>query len=311
MKRRSLLLLLFVALAVPALARRAAAQGCPNNAPMCVSTDGRIIIAPPAASTQAGDEARARAEAEARARAEAEARARAEYEARMRAQLQAEIARVERWRVYFGWKARVAMEVEAKAAFELQAAAEANAARSYDRWASTPLPALGPHPDRFISFPRAELAPVTFCAAVFTGRDLPSYKGACSSFRYRFDDSWSLLFDGSFVFERYRDADFHSLGLHPALAYSFAEGRGRSAGSHAFVRAGGDVQLPVSGGPASPDAYVGGHVGLGAHVQAGDLVGLGVELRGLVRGGTSAADDGAARARLGAELRVNLLSFAW
>ncbi|MBX3261129.1 MAG: hypothetical protein KF782_15705 [Labilithrix sp.] len=306
--RTLLALLSLVAVLVPAAASTARAQTCPNNAPVCVGTDGRVIIAPPAPTVHVDPNA------DARARAEAEARARAEAEARLRAQqaaLQAEVDRVLAWKAYLSWQARAKAEVELAASARLSADARANAERSWDRWAGAPLPLLGPRPDRYVAFPRAELSPLTFCAAVFTGRDLPSYMGACLPFRFRFDRSWSVLVDASFLFERYRDTRFHTAGLHPALAYSFAHGRGELAGSHAFVRAGFDGQIPIDGRTATPDTYVGAHAGLGAHAQLGDVVGIGLELRGLYRGGTSGADHGAARARFGAEVRAHVLTLAW
>lgn len=310
MKRLRARVLFIVVIAFSVIARTAGAQStCPTGATWCVGTDGRIIIAPPAPTIHVdpGVDARARAEAEARARAEADARARAEYEAR----LQAEITRVLAWQAYLSWQVRVRAEVETAAGVALDAEARAAAARYPDRWATTAIPALGPRPDRVIGFGRTELAPLSLCAAVFSGHGLPSYIGACVPLRFRFDESWSLLFDTSFVFERYGDTLFHSVGLHPALAWSFARGRGDLAGSHAFVRAGVDGQLPVDGGAMTPDTYVGAHVGLGVHAQVGDVYGLGLELRGLLRGGTNAADDGAARARFGAELRVNIVTLAW
>jgi hypothetical protein len=298
------LLFALIAVLVPAAARKACAQTCPNNAPLCVGTDGRIIIAPPSPTVQ---DPNAQAQAEARARAEAEAR----WRAQQQAALQAEIDRVLAWKVYLSWQLRARAEAEAAAAMRLEAAARANATRSWNAWAVTPLPALGAHPDRVITYPRGELMLLTPCAAVFSGRDLPSYKGICLPFRVRFDDSWSAVLDASFLFERYRDTDFHTVGIHPAVAYSFAVGHGTIAGSHAYVRAGVDGQLPIDGASATADAYVGAHTGLGVQAQLGDVAGIGLELRGLVRGGTNSADDGISRARLGAEIRVHLLSLAW
>jgi len=307
-----------LALAITSLTRRVGAQPCPPGSAWCIGTDGRVILVPPAVPVDPNDarvraeaEARARAAHDARLRAEAEAGARAEAEARARAELTLELARVERWRLYLGWQARVRDEAELTLSPSIEAVARANAAASFDRWAATPVPVLAPIADVSIAFPRTELGLLTFCAAVFTGRDLPSYKGACLPIRHRFDDAWALHADTSLLFERYGDRDYHSLGFHPAVAFSFARGKGASSGSHAFVRAGVDLHALLSGGAATPDAYVGGHVGLGVHADAGRGIGLGLEIRGLARGGTSASADGMSTLRLGAEIRLNVLSIAW
>jgi hypothetical protein len=168
------------------------------------------------------------------------------------------------------------------------------------------LPRLGARPDAPITFPRIDLGLFSGCGAVFTGPSLPWYAGFCTTLRIRFDESWALILDPSFLFENHRGEQFHSVGLHPALAYSFANGHGDLTGSHAFVRAGLDGSLPLDGGSESPDMLVGAHLGLGGHLSGGFL-GMGVETRGLVRAGTSAGSP----VRLGAELRFYILSFSW
>lgn len=305
---RAALAMVAAAVAVVGLPRPAHAQSpCPNNATVCVGPDGRVIIAPPSVRVDPN--------LDARVRAEAEARARADYEARMRAQQQAaldlEISRVLTWKAYLGWQARVRAEVEASASARLGLEAVANASLLADRYAGAALPRLGPEPDRHVRFPHLETSLLAFCGAVFSGPHLPAYAGFCVPVRIRLTESLSVLSDVSFVFERYRDATFHSLGLHPAFAWSFAHGRGSLAGSDAFARIGVDGQLPVSGGSASPDAYTGAHVGLGVHAQLGSTFGMGAELRGLVRGGTSDADEGASTVRLGAEIRLHAVTIAW
>lgn len=300
-KRSALLLLGLAALVVPAFALSAHAQQCPPGATTCVDTNGRVIIAPPPLPTPT---VRLDPQLDARARAEAEARARADYEARLR--LDAEMKRVLTWEAYLTWQARVRVEVEAQAALKLEAAARLEAERARDPYVGMMLPQLGRSPDAPISFPRIELGLFSTCAAVFTGPSSPWYAGFCTTLRVRFDESWALVLDPSFLFESYRGVDFHSVGLHPALAYSFANGRGSMTGSHAFVRVGVDGSLPFDGGSASPDAFVGTHVGLGGHLS-GTFLGMGLETRGLVREGTNAGDH----VRLGAELRFYILSFSW
>jgi hypothetical protein len=304
--RSSLALLGLTAVLVPALFGRAHAQQCPPGATTCVDTNGRIIIVPPMPTVRVDPQAdaRARAEAEARARAEAEARARAEYDARLR--LDAEMSRVLAWQAYLSWQARARAEVELEASARLEAAARLNAERAPDPYVGRMLPQLGASADGPISYPRIDLGIPSFCSAVFTGPSFPWYAGLCTTLRVRFDESWALLLDPSFLFESYGRIDLHSVGLHPALAYSFANGHGGHTGSHAFVRGGLDGSLTLDGGAASPDAFVGAHVGLGGHLSDG-LLGMGIETRGLVREGTNAGNH----VRLGAELRFYVLSFSW
>lgn len=287
------------ALAVFALAAPARAQQwtCPNNAPVCVGPDGRIIMG----GRVQGPDVHIDPNADARARAEAEARARAE----------AEVRRYLAWRAYLDWQAQLTVTFRAQADARLRADANARAAASWDRWRAEPIPALGRRPDMAVVYPREELGIITACGALFTSsrRALPAYGGVCVPFRHRFDESWFLALDASFVDERYANATWASLGVHPGLGYSFAHGHGNATSSHAFVRAGADLQIPLAGGNASPDAYLGGHVGVGA--RTGGSLGLGIELRALARGGTSSADDAAARLRVGAEIRFSLLNVAW
>lgn len=302
-------ILAVAALLVPAIARRVGAQQCPPGATTCVDTNGRIIIVPPSPTIQIDPqaEARARAEAEARARAEADARARADYDARLRLELDAEMKRVLEWQAYLTWQARARAEVQARASVELDAAARMNAEGSRDPYVGMMLPRLGPTPDGPISYPRIDLGLFSTCAAVFTGPGFPWYAGFCTTLRLRLDESWALVLDPSFLFENHGREDFHSVGISPAVAYSFANGHGATrTGSHAFVRAGVDGSLPIDGGAHAPDSFIGAHAGLGGHVSNG-FVGAGVETRALVREGTNSGDH----VRLGAELRVYIVSFSW
>jgi hypothetical protein len=311
-RRPALSILLLAALLVPVLVKSARAQ-CPPGVTSCIGTNGQIIIVPPPVPSLHVDpqaEARARAEAEARARAEADARARADYEAKLRLDaLNAEMSRVLAWQVYLGWQITARGDVEARASVDLQAAARMNAERQPDPYVGRMLPVLGPKADRPIGFPRVDFGPFSLCAAVFTGPGLVSYKGYCPVLRYRLNESWSVLAEPSLFYESHHDSDFLSLGFHPAVAYSFANGHGDHTGSHAFVRAGVDGDVPLAGGSTSPDAFVGGHVGLGGHLSNG-LIGGGLETRGLVRGGTSTSDYGNSKVRLGAEIRI-YVSFSW
>jgi hypothetical protein len=291
-----------VALLVAGSSANAQQGACPNNAPICVGPDGRVIIGGRVQSPNVPVDPNI----DARARAEAQARADADLRARLA------VERWLEWKAYLDWLARIRIDAEARASARLRADASARASASWDRWASTPIPALGPHPDRIVSYPRESLGILPPCVAVFTSsrRALPAYGGVCLPFRHRFDDTWSLGVDTSYVFERYASAHWTSLGLHPNVRYSFAHGRGDGTASDAYLRAGVDGQVPLAGGHASPDTYVGGHVGLGVHANSG-WAGIGMELRGLARGGTSSAVNGAARLRFGAEFRFTLLTVNW
>lgn len=271
----------------------------PNNAPICIGPDGRIIMGGSAQSPPVRVDPSV--DADARARAEAKAR------------LDAEVNRYLAWGAYLNWYANLRASARIRGDARLRAEAEATAAASWDRWAATPLPSLGSHPDRVVSYPRVELGLVTGCAAVFSSsrRALPSYVGYCAPIRLRIDPAWAVSLDASVVSERYDDARWASVGLHRGVSYSFAHGRGRLAGSDAFMRAGLDLHAPLDGGSAAPRAHVGGHVAFGIHAQLDDTFGMGLELRGLARGGTSTADNGAALVRVGAEVRVTLLSLGW
>lgn len=304
---------LAVALVALTSATSARAQSlCPNGAAACVLPDGRVVVGgqvrPPPVDVDPG---RARLEAEARARVEAEARARAQAAAR----LAAEIARYDAWTLRAGWTARLRLEARARAEARLRAQAAARASTSWDRWANAPLPAgaLAPRPDDPVTYPRSTIGILPGCAAVFSSsrRALPAYAGFCVPYRLRLDERWGVGLDASFVWERYGAASWKSVGVHPSVSWSFARGRGSTSASDAYLRAGVDVQAPVEGGRASPDAYVGSHVGLGVLTTGTTWGGFGVEIRGLARAGTSGADAGAAKPRLGAEVRLSLLTLSF
>jgi hypothetical protein len=264
-----------------------------------VLPNGSVRLRPPPVNVRVDPP---RVQVDPRLQAEADARARV---AAM--EMQRRLA----WQAYFDLEARVRFDVDLRVRARVAAEASLAAERTPDPFLRTALPRLGPNPDRYVSYPRIELAPFDFCGAVFTGGGSPVHYGFCPPVRVRLDDTWGLALDPSFLWQRHGDIAFRTLGFHPAATLAFARGRGKVAGSHAFVRAGGDAWLPIDGGARTADLLLGAHVGLGVHYQAGDLLGLGVEMRGLVRFGTSDADQGMSRIRGGVEARLYFLSFSF
>lgn len=294
-----------LALALLFTARAAHAQErcTPQSTTWCaeVLPNGTIRMRPPPVQVRV-DPPPVHVQVDPRLQAEADARARADA---------IELQRRLSWQAYFDFEARVRFEVEAQIRARVAAEASLSAQRTPDPFLTTAPPRLGANPDRAVSYPRVELAALPFCGAVFTGPGSPYHVGFCPPVRVRFDDTWGIALDPSFLWQGHGDIEFHTLGFHPAATFAFAHGRGKGAGSHAYLRAGGDAWLPLDGGTRTPDLFLGAHVGLGVHYQASDVLGLGMEMRGLLRGGTSDADQGMSRIRAGAEARLYVIALTF
>lgn len=203
-------------------------------------------------------------------------------EARRRAEIDAQ------WRGYVAWEAsmRVQLRASIEAGVRARIHAEASAAA---RLAPDPylalrppvtLPYIPPEPD----FPRMEVGLLAFCFGAWTGSDSPMHAGYCPPVRLRIDERWTVALDPSVLAFHHGAHDFSTIGFHPAVLYSFAHGVRSQAESHAYFRAGADAWFPVYELDRTPDAFAGGHAGIGV-TSAGDGLFVNTELRGLLRAG--------------------------
>lgn len=223
---------------------------------------------------------------------------------------QLEAQRIAQWHIYFDWEAKIRLEVDAQIQANVHAQARAAAEATADPWAYRPLAGYGAYPDATVTYPFFDIGILAGCVAVFQGAGHPAYYGVCEPFGIRLNRDWAIRLDPSFVFESHSDIDFHSFGFHPAVTWAFANGRGRHAASHGYLRGGLDAWLPIDGGRASPDAFGGWHVGAGAEDIEGP-VGIGAEVRALARAGLGPSDAHMGRLRAGVEARVYLLSLGF
>lgn len=203
-------------------------------------------------------------------------------EARRRAEVDAQ------WRGYVAWESSMRVQIRAslEAGVRARIHAEASAAA---RLTTDPymgvrppvtLPYIPPEPD----FPRMEVGLLAFCFGAWTGSNSPMHAGYCPPVRVRFDERWTLALDPSVLAFHEGAYDFSTLGFHPAILYSFAHGVRSQAESHAFVRAGADAWFPVYELERTPDAFAGGHAGVGVTAAGGGIF-VTTELRGLLRAG--------------------------
>ncbi len=221
-----------------------------------------------------------------------------------------EAQRIAQWRIYFEWEAKIRLDVDAQIQATVRAQGRAAAEATPDPWRYRPLGGYGAHPDATVTYPFFDIGLLGVCVAVFQGPGRPGYGGFCLPLGIRLNPDWAIRMDPSFVWESHTDIDFHSFGLHPAVTWAYARGRGRHAASHAYLRAGFDMWLPIDGGRASPDAFGGLHAGAGAEWVEGPL-GIGAEVRALARAGFGPSDERMGRLRAGVEARVYALSLAF
>lgn len=231
--------------------------------------------------------------------------------AQAQAQWQAELARRARWQAYFAWRAQIA--ADAQASINVRVAIDQmklQARLTPDPYAITPPPFFAAPSDARVSFPRADLGLLGFCFGAYSGPGTPTYFGYCPAFRYRFNRRWALAFDPAVVSSQYNERSFGMVGLRPGLQVSFAQGTRGSTASNAYVIAGLDAWFPFSSTDNTPSVFLGGHVGVGAMISTG-RIGIGVETRGLVRGGVGNGSDALAHemssVRLGFEARAPVL----
>ena len=229
-------------------------------------------------------------------------------EAKRRAAIDAE------WSAYVAWEAALRLEVRAsiEASIRARLRAEANAAARMtpDLYWNLQPPItpyrIPPAPD----FPRMDVGVLAFCVGAWTGSDAPRHAGFCPPVRVRFNETWTAALEPSVVAFKHGDRGFTTLGFHPALLWSFAQGVRSQAESHAYLRAGADVWIPVYELARTPDAFLGGHAGVGV-TTAGSGLFMASEVRGLVRGGVGSEPVPAGEARmstlrLGFEMRFTL-----
>lgn len=203
-------------------------------------------------------------------------------EARRRAEIDAA------WSGYVAWEAQLRLEVraslEASVRARLRAEAAAAARLTPDPYMAMRPPITLPYIPPAPQFPRMEVGLLALCFGAWTGPGSPRHGGYCPPVRVRFDERWTLALDPSVLAMHHDARGFSTLGLHPALLYSFAHGVRSYAESHAYVRAGADVWIPVYELQRTPDAFAGGHAGVGV-TSAGSGLFVGSELRALVRTG--------------------------
>jgi hypothetical protein len=203
-------------------------------------------------------------------------------EARRRAEIDAQ------WNAYLAWEAsmRVQLRASIEAGVRARIHAEANAAARLtpDPYMAIRPPVTPPYIPPEPGFPRMEVGLLAFCFGAWTGPDSPFHAGYCPPVRLRFDERWALALDPSVLAFHHGSYNFSTVGFHPAVLYSFAHGVRSQAESHAYLRAGADAWFPVYELERTPNAFAGGHVGIGV-TSAGGGIFVNTELRGLVRAG--------------------------
>ncbi|UQA58365.1 hypothetical protein [Polyangium aurulentum] len=222
-----------------------------------------------------------------------------------------EMERRARWQAYFDW--RVQVKLKAEASINVRGEIErykAEAWRTPDPYATRPPPLFvgAGEPPRL--FPRVDLGFLTACFGLYSGKGTPTYTGYCPAIRYRFNKKWGIAFDPAYVSADHGGREFGMVGLRPGVEYSFAHGKDERAASHGYAVAGLDLWIPTTSRDYTPSVFLGGHVGLGA-MFSWSVIGVGAELRGLVRGGLGNQENALAHEmssfRVGFEVRVPTL----
>ncbi|AKT41546.1 hypothetical protein [Chondromyces crocatus] len=298
MIRRAHLSGLATLLALCSATAAASAQKQPCIPPFCF--EGGVVIRPPPVhvpTPQIDLEAQARAAAEARARAEAEARARAE------AALRAE------WEAHFEWEARIRLEAEVRIRADLKARLAIEARGRPDPYHGVPSPVSGWSGPPSVRYPRVELGILAFCAGVWSGSGKPFHIGYCPSYRIRVNKRWGFALDPTVLLMKHERLQFNTLGLHPGAFVSLVHGKNEIVASHLFALAGLDAWFPANVQERMPDAFLGGHTGLGVHLADGNLQ-IGAEARLQMRGGVGDNPERPAsnmnQFRIGGEVRFQL-----
>lgn len=208
---------------------------------------------------------------------------------------QIELARRARWEAYFQWRAQVTAEIRASidARFYIEQM-KVQVRRTADPYASMPAPSYGIPSDARVRFPRIDLGLFAFCFGGYSGPGEPTYLGYCPAFRLRINRRIGVALDPAVVASYYDNLSFGMFGLRPGVQFSFIQGKRSISASHVYAVTGLDLWLPFGTDDKAPAVFLGGHAGLGAMISQGRL-GIGFEVRGLVRGGLGDQEDPVAR----------------
>ena len=218
------------------------------------------------------------------------------------------------WDAYIKWRADLRAQIDLDVSLKLHAEARAADLAVPDPWASRPLiiPTDSMGGGRYGAgegsryFPRFSLGLLALCFGHWTGPGAPVYGGWCPSIRYRFG-ALAIGFDPSLMSVAEAGRSSMLFGLRPDVTYAVVAGAGQHFGSELFVRGGLDAYLPFDSDFATPSAYLGAHVGIGAQATA-DLWAFGVDWRATLRGGVNPGADQTSRdmatLRVGTEARL-------
>lgn len=230
------------------------------------------------------------------------------------AQYRLEMERRARWDAYFSWQAKV--KLDAKISFNIRGyvdLAKWKLRGQPDPYAAKPPPVIPVGGDGGSFYILGDI--LAACVGAYAGPGSPYYIGYCPAVRFRIAKYLRIALEPAIV-QTYHGTDpraFGMAGLRPGLEFTFLGGGKRErGGSRGYAIAGADSWFPFASDGRAPTAFLGAHVGLGLMVSLERTFSMGVEARGLLRGGVG--DDGVDIAkemsvlRGGYEIRMIMIS---